>query len=79
MLTLTFGAVDAGDRRLLAKLVSGAEDVTGFRLSEDGMLVVLLRSAEGEAGLVRTLAAAGIYPRSTHEPGAKDERGPYAC
>jgi hypothetical protein len=40
---------------------------------------VSLRSAEGEAGLVRTLAAAGIYPRSTHEPGAKDERGPYAC
>ena len=57
----------------------GSDEVTAFRFRDDGTLVVSISSADGEVGLVRTLTAAGIYPHSTHELGARDPGGPHAC
>lgn len=79
LLSLTFGPVADGERRLLERLLAGSEGVTAFRLGDDGTLVVSVRSVEGEVDLVRVLAAAGIYPHSARELGASDPGGPHAC
>ena len=78
VLAMTFGEMDETDRRLLDRLLRTMEGVTAFQIVGD-RLIISLSSHEGEVGLMRSFAAAGIYPLSAKELGATDTGGPRAC
>jgi len=79
VLKIAFAEVNEGDRRLLERVLADADGVTAFELSEDGTLVVSLHAPNGDEGLSRALAAAGMYPLSTQNLGAS-HRGEFnAC
>jgi len=79
VLKLAFAEVDDSDRKLLGKILNGMDDVTAFELAEDGTLVVSLHSEDGDEGLSRALAAAGMFPVSTQHLGVSYRGGMNAC
>jgi hypothetical protein len=76
---VVLGGIDDADRRVLLKTLEGMNGVNGFEISDEGVLVVSLVSADQQGSLARALMVAGIVPLSTDEIGSSYEGGTYAC
>lgn len=79
VLKLAFAEVSDSNRKLLGRILTGTDGVTAFELAEDGTLVVSLHSEDGDEGLSRALAAAGLFPVSMENLGTAHKGGMNAC
>ena len=77
---LVLGSMNPSDRRMLESILAGMSGVTAFEISDDGVLIASLGSADLHGDLARALTAAGVVPLSADELGTNREGGgEHAC